>query len=213
MITIKTLKFNNIEDLCEDISNKIDEFGEDDDIAFVAKYEVMREFVRQLILYGFEINSIELNNEDVKNYYDEYLCSIDGNDIWVEPMKHENGYLNDDSTITYVSDDCNSAVLHHLGGGIIYEVSLGDDECDDCEHGDVEFALTLFDNSDLEDGEHLEDIFKNKDKNNYACLIMDEDDCVAGFKYVIIHDNSYESGEIRSNDGDYLVSKMSEVLE
>ena len=48
-------------------------------------------------------------------------------------MKRENGYLDDDSAIIYVMDNCSSTALKHLDSGAIFEVSVGEEDEDDYE--------------------------------------------------------------------------------
>ena len=57
--------------------------------------------------------------------------------IWLEKFKNEDGkYLTDESTITYILDNCSSKVIPCCKGKNVYEVTVGIDEddcdCDDC---------------------------------------------------------------------------------
>ena len=47
-------------------------------------------------------------------------------------MKSDGKYLTDESTITYILDNCSSKVIPYCKGKIVYEVTVGDDE-DDCD--------------------------------------------------------------------------------
>ena len=57
--------------------------------------------------------------------------------IWIEKFKRENGYYEDESTITYILDNCSSKVIPYCKGKTVYEVTVGIDEdecgCDECE--------------------------------------------------------------------------------
>ena len=48
-------------------------------------------------------------------------------------MKRENGYLDNDSAVIYVMDNCSSTALKHLDSGAIFEVSVGEENEDDYE--------------------------------------------------------------------------------
>ena len=47
-------------------------------------------------------------------------------------MLRENGYIEDDSPVIYVLDNCSSKVIPYCKGKTVYEVSVGidEDECD-----------------------------------------------------------------------------------
>ena len=56
--------------------------------------------------------------------------------IWLEKFKKEDDkYLTDESTITYILDNCSSKVIPYCKGKNVYEVTVGIDE-DDCECDD-----------------------------------------------------------------------------
>ena len=56
------------------------------------------------------------------------------NGIWLEKFKREDGkYLTDESTITYILDNCSSKVIPYCKGKIVYEVTVGIDEDDECD--------------------------------------------------------------------------------
>ena len=48
-------------------------------------------------------------------------------------MLRDNGYLNDDSTVTYILDNCSAKVINHCFGDIVYEVSIKNDDEEYCE--------------------------------------------------------------------------------
>ena len=46
-------------------------------------------------------------------------------------MIRDNGeYIDDESSVIYVLDNCSSEVLKHLDSECIFEVGIGEDECD-----------------------------------------------------------------------------------
>ena len=116
-----------------------DDFG---DIAIIAKYEEAKEIIAKLSCIGYSLESIRMSRPECKNYHEEYLISLNNDGIWCEEMKSDGKYLPDESTITYILDNCSSAVIPYCKGKIVYEVTVGkeDDECncyecDDCEEG------------------------------------------------------------------------------
>lgn len=50
-------------------------------------------------------------------------------------MLRENGYIEEEAPVIYVLDNCSSKVIPYCKGKTVYEVTVGDDDCncDDCE--------------------------------------------------------------------------------
>ena len=67
--------------------------------------------------------SIDIHREEFEKYYDEYRIALNQDGIWCEKFKRANGYFDDDATITYVMDNCSSAVFKHIDSEEIYEVT------------------------------------------------------------------------------------------
>ena len=140
---MKRLEFTDIEDFSCELADKIDELIEENefnDISVVAKYEEARKIIRELLCIGYQLKYIELEPPDRSGYSKEYIISLinlnneNEYEIWCEPMKTENGYLDDSSTVIYVMDNCSSEVLKHLDSKFIFEVGIGEEECscDEC---------------------------------------------------------------------------------
>ena len=141
---MKTIFFNNFETLACDIADKFDMVKDDfGDIAIIAKYEEAKEIIAELSCIGYSLESIRMSRPEWENYHEEYLISLNNDGIWCEPMKLDDKYLTDESTITYILDNCSSKVIPYCKGKIVYEVTVGKaecgcndcDECDDCEEG------------------------------------------------------------------------------
>ena len=139
---MERLEFNDYEEFaCEvadtyDYIRKNDDF---DDIAIIAHYDEAKQIIREILCLGYDLKSIELKDPELG--YDDvpYIISVCGIDseyeVWCEPMIRDNGkYIDDESSIIYVLDNCSSEVLKHLDSECIFEVCIGD-ECDDCEKG------------------------------------------------------------------------------
>lgn len=128
---MQNIYFEGYSDLACDIADKFnmveDDFG---DIAIIAKYEEAKEIIAELVCIGYSLESIEIDRPEWRNYYDEYLISLNFDGIWCQPMKVDGKYITDDSTITYILDKCSSTVIPHCKGNVVFEVGIIDEECD-----------------------------------------------------------------------------------
>ena len=139
MIKIDILNFETYEDLACKIADDFDAItGDYKDVSIIAKYEDARNIISALICIGYPIRQIHnLEEPGFGGYANEYIISLSNIDniseIWCEPFKRENGYITDESTIIYVFDNCNSKCLEKLDSKLIFEVSIGEDECESCD--------------------------------------------------------------------------------
>ena len=145
---MKNLYFDNFEDLACDIADKFDRLYKEnfEDIAVIAKPDEAKEIFKELVCMGYDICNITYERIDWDGYDDEYILSMNHNGIWLEKFKREDGkYLTDESTITYILDNCSSKVIPYCKGKIVYEVTVGkeDDECDCDEYDDCEEGFTV----------------------------------------------------------------------
>lgn len=134
---MERLEFYDYEEFACEVADTYDSLDHDDeeDIAIIAKYEEARQIIKELLCLGYDINSLEIHDELWENYDAEYVISLYDNSIWCEPMLRENGYIEDDAPVIYVLDNCSSKVIPHCKGNTVYEVTVGDDDCncDECE--------------------------------------------------------------------------------
>ena len=134
---MKNLYFDDFEDLACDIADTYDalDYDDEEDIAIIAKYDEARQIIKELLCLGYDIHSVEIHDELWESYDSEYIISLYDNSVLCEPMLRENGYIEDDSRVIYVLDNCSSKVIPYCKGKTVYEVSVGDDECncDECE--------------------------------------------------------------------------------
>ena len=142
---MKNLYFDDFEDFSCTVADTYDSLkGEDyEDVAIIAKYEEARQIIKELLCLGYDINSLEIHDELWENYDAEYVISLYDNSIWCEPMLRENGYIEDDSPVIYVLDNCSSKVIPYCKGKNVYEVTVGIDEDDECGCDDCEGCLTI----------------------------------------------------------------------
>lgn len=135
---MKNLYFDDFEDLACDIADKFDRLAKEEfeDIAVIAKPNDVKEIFKELVCIGYDICNITYERIDWDGYDDEYILSMNHEGIWIEKFKRENGYYEDESTITYILDNCSSKVIPYCKGKIVYEVSVGADEdgcdCSEC---------------------------------------------------------------------------------
>ena len=140
---MERLEFNDYEEFACEVADTFDDIRQNDnldDIAIIAHYNEANQIIREILCLGYDLNSIELKDPELG--YDDVpyiisVCGIDSeHEVWCEPMIRDNGgYINDESSIIYVLDNCSSEVLKHLDSECIFEVGIGDDECgcDECE--------------------------------------------------------------------------------
>ena len=131
---MENLYFDDFEEFACDVSDKYDlvkNSEEYDDVVVVAKYEEARQIVKELACIGYDLHSIDIDDE-VDGYNAEYIITLYDNEIFCEPMLREKGYITDDSPVIYVLDNCSSKVIPYCKGKIVYEVTIGIDEDDEC---------------------------------------------------------------------------------
>ena len=148
---MENLYFDDFEDLACDIADKFDRLNKEnfEDITVIAKPNEVKEIFKELVCMGYDICNITYERIDWDGYDDEYILSMNHDGIWLEKFKREDGkYLIDESTITYILDNCSSAVIPYCKGKTVYEVTVGIDEddcdcneCDECD--DCEECLTI----------------------------------------------------------------------
>ena len=139
---MERLEFNDYEEFACEVADTFDDICKNDDfddIAIIAHYNEAKHIIREILCLGYDLNSIELKNPELGYNDVPYVISVCGIDseyeVWCEPMVRDNGeYIDDESSIIYVLDNCSSEVLKHLDSECIFEVGIGDEcSCDECE--------------------------------------------------------------------------------
>ena len=140
---MERLEFNDYEDFACEVADTFDNIHYDDDfndIAIIAHYDEAKQIIREILCLGYDLNTIELKNPELG--YDDvpYVISVCGieseHEVWWESMIRDDGkYIEDESSVIYVLDNCSSEVLKYLDSECIFEVGIEDDECDcgECE--------------------------------------------------------------------------------
>lgn len=132
---MKRLTYTDYYEFICGVVENLDALGEDDPgIAFIAKYAEANEIIKELMSVGYDIASIELHKEEFEYYFDEYIIELNSEGIWCEKFKSENAYLQNESSVTYVMDNCCSKVLKYCGSDFVYEVCVGEEnDEEDCD--------------------------------------------------------------------------------
>ena len=139
---MERLEFNDYEEFACEVADTFEDIRKNDDfddIAIIAHYNDAKHIIREILCLGYDLNSIELKDPELG--YDDVpyvisVCGIDSEyEVWCEPMIRDNGkYIDDESSIIYVLDNCSSEVLKHLDSECIFEVGIDDEcGCDECE--------------------------------------------------------------------------------
>ena len=137
------MEFEEYEDLArhlDDTYEVITEFDEDNDISIIATYWDATSIIEELINLGYSLHTVDLHHPDIKGYADEFIISIIDYQVWCEPLKRGDGYIDVQSTWIYVMDDCSSKVIPHCRSKYVREVSVADinkcdyddEECSEC---------------------------------------------------------------------------------
>ena len=200
---MKQLKFDDFFSFAIEVSDMFDELivkDEDVDIAIIAKFDEARIIIPELLSMDYDMESVELHRPSWENYFDEYIISLNRDGVWCEPMKRDNGYLNDDSTVTYILGNCSSKVIKHcIGEGMIFEVHVDnyDDEfdgdlcidCCDCVGEDCPMKCKADCKDDEKDG-----------KTKHVECSKDENEDLYGFTASKSDGNSYYSCSVYTSD-------------
>ena len=129
---MEKMYFDDYESLACDIADKFGSLEEENnscEIVVIAKYSDAREVIKELIGIGHGIANIEISDEYMDGYSDEYIISLgcgETDGVWCEKFKRENGYLNDESDVAYIMSNVSSEVLQHFGADEVYEVHIGE---------------------------------------------------------------------------------------
>ena len=135
----KTLYFDDFTDAVCAFSDTFDALPSDyRSVGIVAKYNEAKEIIKELICLGHDICSIDIHDYDFDDYCDEYVISITNDGIYCEKFLREYGYFTEESDVTYISDESNSACLKHIESNMVFSFQIGDDDSEDDEFEDEE---------------------------------------------------------------------------
>ena len=135
---MRKLEFDDYQEFACEIADMYEDVRSNDrydDVSVIAKYDEAVEVVKELLCLGYGLYCCDLHAPEWDGYNDEYIISLMDGDLYVEPARRDDGYLDEESCVTYVMDNCSSKALAHITSPIQYEVSIS--ECQDCD-GDCE---------------------------------------------------------------------------
>ena len=171
------MEFEEYEDLArhlDDTYEVITEFDEDNDISIIATYWDATSIIEELIDLGYSLHTVDIHHPDIKGYADEFVISIIDYQVWCEPLKRGDGYIDVQSTCIYVMDDCSSKVIPHCRSKYVREVSVADiNECDCDDEECSECCCEKCDNSD--------ELDKMPDSKSHVEYTKGDDGIVHGF--------------------------------
>jgi len=108
-------------------------------IAVYGKYDVIREILEDLIAEGFSIaNEIELEDYDVSYYDKEFVLYVSENGINVEKTFIDDKYYYGGGNISFVHEDCSSALLKYIESDRVYEFGYSDESDSSSEESEKE---------------------------------------------------------------------------
>lgn len=184
MRDIKTEYFENVEELCEDVSCAFEHLdNEYPCVTVVAKHDEARKILSEFCILDYLPFSIELHNEEFEGYYDEYLISLTEDGIYCERAKLKDEYLNIDASYVYVLENCNSKILSKIESNHVCEVRFG------VEDGEIDF-------DDFDD--YNEDDYDDFDYGLECCDCCDDD--MHGFTAHRNDENGYSSVSFYSTE-------------
>ena len=171
------MEFEEYEDLArhlDDTYEVITGFNEDNDISIIATYWDATSIIEELIDLGYSLHTVDIHHPDIKGYADEFIISIIDYQVWCEPLKRGDGYIDVQSTCIYVMDDCSSKVIPHCRSKYVREVSVADiNECDCDDEECSECCCEKCDNSD--------ELDKMPDSKSHVEYTKGDDGIVHGF--------------------------------
>lgn len=167
MKNLGTLYYDDMESFVGDVADQYDKRKDElDDISIIAKYNEAKEFIKDLLFIGYDLFSVEINDVEYDGYDDEYIISLYDKSVYCEPFKRDTGYIHEDSTITYISNECNSKCLDYVGSNKIYAFEIGDEQKIDVDL-DSEFELEFDCDEDCENCPMCDD----DSRDNYTVTI------------------------------------------
>ncbi len=136
---MKTIYYKDYDILIKDIVEKFNNLDEYKSIDIIVKYNEAKKLIKELICFGCDICSIDIEEPEYDCYYDEYVVTLSDSGIWCEKFKRETGYITIDDNVVFVSNDCNSKCLKKIFSDKIYAFEIID-EIEMLEDGEIEFC-------------------------------------------------------------------------
>ena len=151
---MKNYIVDDMETLADDIIFELDHQSKVfKNISVIGHYEDIEPIIKELARYDdVYFISLEIGLSGVVEYDDEYILSINNEyEVFVEPAKRNDKYLNYDSEVLYIFSDCSSRLIHcNLNKNAeVYEVDYADEVEEDYEDELID------DIDDIDDGKYV----------------------------------------------------------
>lgn len=176
---LNKMRFNTYKDFAKHLLETFEKSTEYN-IDIIAKYDESVNIIREMILLGFDVRSITIDDPDFNLYEDEYVVSLSSIDwdkeLWCEPMKRKDGYVYSEAEYTYLLDTCSSKVIPYCGDHY-YEVRVSeideteseaksdDSDCNNCKEISYDkdgYNITVKCNVGMEEALKALDIFEKR---------------------------------------------------
>ncbi len=104
-------------------------------ISVYGKYDIIKTLLEDLIAEDFCIaNEIELEDYAISNYDKEFVLYVKEDGVNVEKAYHYDEYLYSGGNISFVHEDCSSALLKYIESDKVYEFGYNDEENGDYDN-------------------------------------------------------------------------------
>lgn len=135
---MKRVEFSCYDDLIGTMQTLIEYSSENEYkiIEVIAKYDVVKNLLRELILYGEDIDGlIDLEEYEYSYYNKEFLLYLTEDGVSVERAwyknKQDEQYYTSAGDVVFVHEDCNSKVLEYIDSDVILEFGFVDNDNSD----------------------------------------------------------------------------------
>lgn len=174
-----TYYLNDVSELAELLIFEDEELKESGKIvSALCKYDLARALIKELILCGYDLKSIDIEPDEYCDYVGEYSVELVEDGVVCEKVRYEEKFLWDGSDVSYFAGDVNSLFIKRYteeGTTVKYfemKESEGDSEDDsecnyDCANCDYYSEKPLIHVSDGDDGEHHGFTASKSDGNSY----------------------------------------------
>lgn len=166
----------------------------DEDVSVIGYYEDIIEIFTALVRLGYKINTISISDPEYDNYCNEYILSLYANEIWIEPCKRDDKYIDDFSTISFILESCSKGVCLSVSSDLSYEVTIDESHFAIVDTKNNSEATTSFKT------ESVEPESRSSKSPKVYLYHDDEDDKYHGFSASKYDDGVYKSCAYYTNN-------------
>ncbi|MCF0231069.1 MAG: hypothetical protein HUJ63_02095 [Enterococcus sp.] len=129
--------FKCVEDFCDEMLKSyynVLAVNKDTYVEIIARYDNAKNIIRCLIADGLNLAGLEIDKPENNGYDAEYIIEIFGDELFCQPAKYNDKYLDIDGDITYIVEYCSSKILKSISSMVVYDVVINSkDEYDESE--------------------------------------------------------------------------------